>query len=80
VRSLLALLVLSCLLLGVLGAGLLLARQYRQGHQQLEHNTLQTARALAQAVDKQVFKALAIGQAVAASSALGAGELAAFHH
>jgi hypothetical protein len=78
VRSVLTLLVLSCLLPGLLGAIILLTQQYRQGRQQLEQNTLQTARALAQAVDNHVFRARAIAQVLAASEALTTGDLVKF--
>ena len=79
VRSILMLLVLSCLLPGLLGASILLMQQYRQGRQQLEQNTLQTTRALAQAVDNHVLRARAIAQVLAASEALATGDLARFH-
>jgi signal transduction histidine kinase len=79
VRSVLTLLVLSCIVPGLLGVGILLVQQYRQGRQQLELNTLQTARALSQAVDSQLLRAQAIGQVLAASPLLAAGDFAGFH-
>ena len=79
VRSVLTWLVLSCIVPGLVGAGILLVQQYRQGRQQLELNTLQTARALSQAVDSQLLRAQAIGQVLAASPLLAAGDFAGFH-
>ncbi len=78
-RRLLALSLLACLLPGVLGGALLLLYQYRQGQQQLEDSTLQTARALMQAVDYHLMRVQAIAQVLATSDALAAGDLARFH-
>ncbi|WP_051244709.1 hybrid sensor histidine kinase/response regulator [Azohydromonas australica] len=78
-RSLLTSLVLACLLPAVLGATLLFGHEYQAGRANLDRNTVQTARALTQAVDNQLLTAQAIGQVLATSAVLAHGDLAAFH-
>ncbi|HZX33543.1 MAG TPA: cache domain-containing protein, partial [Rhodocyclaceae bacterium] len=79
VRTLLIWLVLACLLPGIIGAGIFLAREYREGRAQLEKDTLQTARALAQAVDNRILRSEALTQGLASSDLLARGDLAGFH-
>ncbi|WP_206047048.1 hypothetical protein, partial [Noviherbaspirillum denitrificans] len=50
VRTVLSWLVASCLLPGIVGACVLFALEYRNAEQQQERDTIQTARALMQAV------------------------------
>lgn len=79
VRAFLLALVLACLLPGVLGASALLAWQYRQGRAQLATSTLQTSRAMVQAVDFHLQKVSAVAQSLSSSHALASGDLARFH-
>lgn len=79
IRGLLLGLVLACLLPGVLGVVLLLAWEYREGRSELEQHTLQTARALLQAVDNQIFQVKALAHGLATADSLARGDLAAFH-
>ena len=78
-RSLLTALVLACLLPAVLGATLLFGHEYRAGRANLDRDTVQTARALAQAMDNQLLTAQAIGQVLATSAVLADGDLTTFH-
>lgn len=79
VRALLLWLVLACLLPGVVGAGALLAYQYRQTHSQIEQTTVMTARALVHAVDNHLNTVLAVALTLAHAQSLQEGRLARFH-
>lgn len=79
VRTLLIWLMLACLLPGVLGAGAILYRSYINERVQLEHDTLQTARALMQTVDAELSKAKAVTQTLATSKYLVTNDFARFH-
>lgn len=79
VRTLLTGLVVACLLPGVIGASLLFAHQYREGRAQQEEDTIQTARALLQAVDSYLLRVQTLGQALATDDALAQGDLGRFH-
>ncbi|HJW24323.1 MAG TPA: ATP-binding protein [Rhodocyclaceae bacterium] len=79
VRTLLIWLVLACLLPGILGAVALFFYEYREGRAQLEKDTIQTARALVQAVDNQILQAQALAEGLASADSLAEGELAKFH-
>ncbi|HZX31968.1 MAG TPA: cache domain-containing protein, partial [Rhodocyclaceae bacterium] len=79
VRTLLIWLVLASLLPGLVGAITLFIYQYREGRAQLENSTLQSARALAHAVDSHLLKVQAVAQALAASDAFANNDLAHFH-
>jgi len=79
VRSLLNCLVVACLLPGVIGATGLLITEYRQQREELRKSTIQTARALGQAVDSHLLRALAVAQVLSASDALARNDLPAFH-
>ncbi|MES2355047.1 MAG: hypothetical protein V4568_11745 [Pseudomonadota bacterium] len=72
-------LVLACLLPGVIGAGLLFAYEYQEDHSQLANNTLQTTRALVQAVDSHLLSAKAIAQVLSTADSLAKQDLARFH-
>jgi len=79
VRKLLMWLVCACLLPGVVGAAALFIYEFRQARAQLERTTLQTARALVQAVDGSLLRVQALAQSLALSEALVRGNLEAFH-
>ena len=79
VRSLLNCLVVACLLPGVIGAAGLLVAEYRQQREELRKSTIQTARALGQAVDSHLLQALAVAQVLSTSNALARKDLATFH-
>jgi hypothetical protein len=79
VRSLLNCLVVACLLPGVIGAAGLLIAEYHQQREELRKSTIQTARALGQAVDSHLLQALAVAQVLSASNALARKDLPAFH-
>jgi len=79
VRALLLWLMLACLLPGALGAGAILYRSYINERVQLEHDTLQTARALMQTVDAELSKAKAVAQTLATSKYLVTNDFARFH-
>lgn len=72
-------LVVASLLPGMVGATVLFVREYLHGRAQLEASTIATARALAQAVDSQLFQAVAIGDALATAKSLQSDDLATFH-
>ena len=79
VRAFLIGLVLACLLPGLVGTVMLFVQEYRDGRTQLERNTIQTARALAQTVDGYLFKAQAIAQALSTARSLTTRDFADFH-
>jgi PAS domain S-box-containing protein len=79
IRAKLAWLVIFCVLPGVLGLLLLLFHYYQQERTQLEREMVQTARALASAVDRELAEAMAASQVLATSPFLAANDLAAFH-
>ncbi len=72
-------LVLASLLPAALAAGLLIVYSYERQRANIEHNTLDTARALTQAVDLQLSSGRTALQALATSPHLASGDLAAFH-
>lgn len=79
VRTFLMWLVLACLLPGVLGATGLFVYQYRQGRAQQAKDTIQTARALVQAVDNHLLRAQAVVETLSVSEALARHDFAVFH-
>lgn len=79
VRTLLLWLVLACFLPGLGGTVFLLLQEYQEGRAQLQQNTLQTTRALVQAVDAQLHLAQQLAQALATSESLARQDFAAFH-
>ncbi len=78
-RTFLSWLVLACLLPGVIGAVALFFYEYRAGRDQQQKDTIQTARALVQAVDNHLLRVQAIAQALSRSDALLAGDFSRFH-
>ena len=79
VRALLLGLVLTCLIPGAVGVGVLVHRTYQEGRTQIEHDTIRTARALVQAVDGQLDKAKVMALALSTSTFFASGDLAGFH-
>jgi diguanylate cyclase (GGDEF)-like protein/PAS domain S-box-containing protein len=79
VRTYLTWLVLACLMPGVLGAAGLFIYQYRQGRAQQANDTIQTARALVQAVDNHLLRAQAVAQTLSVSNAIANHDLARLH-
>ena len=78
VRQFLVCLLLVALLPGVLGALVLMRWQYHQARVQLDRDSMQSARALAQAVDSSLLRAEAMGQTLAHAESLKNGDLRAF--
>lgn len=78
VRLLLTRLVLACLVPGVAAAALFFSYEYRQSRAQQERITEQTAHALVQVVDNQLFRVQAVAQTLARSSALTKRDFASF--
>jgi signal transduction histidine kinase len=72
-------LVLASLLPAALAAGLLIVYSYQRQRANIEHSTLETARALTQAVDQELASGRTALQALATSPYLASGDLAAFH-
>ena len=79
VRVLLIWLVLACLLPMAIGAGILSQFRLQDGRAELQNNTMQTTRALVQALDGQLAKAELVAHALATSDALARHDFAAFH-
>jgi signal transduction histidine kinase len=79
VRTLLLLLVFACLGPGITGAVMLFIHQYQEGRSQQERNTIQTARALVQAVDSHLLRVRAVGETLALESSLAQGDMESFH-
>lgn len=79
VRTILISLVLACLLPGVFGASAILYVSYQRERVQLEVDTIQTARAMAQAVDAELLKAQAAAQAMATSGYLFSEDFVTFY-
>ncbi|HJW25096.1 MAG TPA: PAS domain S-box protein [Rhodocyclaceae bacterium] len=79
VRTFLAWLVLACLLPGVIGAIALFIYQYREGRAEFERSTIQTARALVQAVDHHLLRVQTLALILAADEALARQDFARFH-
>lgn len=65
---------------GVLGVTSFFIYQYRQGLIQQEKDTIQTARALVQAVDNHLLRAQAVAQALSTAETLARRDFAGFHH
>lgn len=80
VRAYLTWLALACLLPGITGAVILFVHEFRVARAQLEQDTLQTARALLQAVDGQLLRAQAVAQSLSTAGSLSRHDLATFHH
>lgn len=72
-------LVAAVLVPAALAAGLLSAYSYNRQRANIEQNTLETARALTQAVDRELASGRTALQALATSPYLDSGDLGAFH-
>ncbi len=72
-------LVLASLLPAVIGAAVLLMYEYGVGRAQQNEDTVQTARALVQAVDAQLLRIEAAAVSLSTSDALMRGDFASFH-
>jgi PAS domain S-box-containing protein len=79
VRSLLIRMMLACFLPGLAAVGFYVVRQYQDGRAQLASTTIQTARAMAQAVDAQLAQGEVLARALATSGSLARRDFAAFH-
>lgn len=79
VRMLLLVLVMACLLPGIIGALAIFRLDFREGRVQLEKDTIQTSRALAQAVDHQIQQVQALAAGLATANPLQEGDFAGFH-
>ena len=79
VRAILVWLVLACMLPGIVGATLILYVSYRSERDQLQRDTIQTARALMQTVDAELSRASAAAQALATAGAISAKDFHALH-
>lgn len=79
VRTVLVGLVLASLMPGLVGAGFLLVREYRQAFAEREKDNVVAARILVQAVDAQLAKARVLAQTLATASAMREGDFAALH-
>lgn len=77
-RSLLIWLVVACLIPGIIGTIVLLLYEYQTGRARLESDTIQTARALAQAVDGHLLKAQIAAQSLATAGSLSKRNFADF--
>jgi signal transduction histidine kinase len=79
IRRKLILLVAVCLIPGCLAVGLLIHGSYHRQRALLEQNMVQTARALALAVDREIASTRAALQTLATSPHLASGDLTAFY-
>lgn len=79
IRFRLAVLVLACVLPVWLAAGSILYFAYQDKRQTIERRTLETARALSLAVDRELASVQAALGALATSPSLASGDFAAFH-
>lgn len=78
-RTLLIWLVLAALLPGMFGAAILFLHQYQEGRAVQDADTLQTARALTQAIDLHLLRSQAAGEAMATAQSLVARDFRTFH-
>ena len=72
--------VLGCLLPSVMLAVFLIVQSYDRRRAELERDTIATARALMQAIDRDLANVEAALKGLARSPHLARGDLAAFHH
>ncbi|MGE5094048.1 MAG: diguanylate cyclase [Betaproteobacteria bacterium] len=79
VRTVLIGLVLASLLPGLIGAGVLLVREYRSGLAEREKDHVAAARMLLRSVDEQLDKARVLAQTLATANATLRGDLPALH-
>src|SRR4051812_21204225 len=79
IRAQLYTLVWACALPAVVGFGLLASHFYERERTQIQQESLITARALIQAVDRDLNTGIIMAQALANSPSLDSGDLAAFY-
>jgi signal transduction histidine kinase/DNA-binding NarL/FixJ family response regulator len=79
INTVLLWLVLACLLPGVVGVAVLFTREYLNARAELERDTIATARAMVQAIDGQLSRAITTCYALSMSGALARGDLGEFH-
>ncbi len=79
IRGTLIWMVIVCLLPAWVGMAVLIQSIYQRERDRAAQNTMQTARALVQAVDRQLAVARTAAEVLSKSAALQAGDLAAFH-
>ncbi|MBI5107370.1 MAG: diguanylate cyclase [Rhodocyclales bacterium] len=79
VRTVLAWVVVGCLLPGMIAAWVLFIREYVEGRAQLEKATIATARALSLAVDSHLLRGMAAAQALSIAVPVARQDVAAFH-
>jgi signal transduction histidine kinase len=72
-------LVAACVLPAALAAALLIVDSYQRERTRIEERTLETARALTQAVDRELVRGQAALEVLARSSALAGGDIAGFY-
>jgi signal transduction histidine kinase/DNA-binding response OmpR family regulator len=78
-RALLLGLLLTCLVPGLAGVGVLIYRVYDDGRRQIERDNVQTARAMVAVVDRQLDAAKIAAVALASSSFMASTDWPAFH-
>lgn len=79
IRYVLVRLALACLLPASLGFAILFVREYLNGRDQLEQETIARARTMVQAVDVQLSRVKTAGLALTTSRVLAQNDLASFH-
>jgi PAS domain S-box-containing protein len=79
IRAWFALLVIACILPAAIAATLLITHSYQRERARVERSTIETARALMQAVDRELSSAQGALQALATSPYLLSGDLLAFY-
>ena len=78
-RDLMLRLLLTCLIPGLVGVGILIYRMYEDGRRQIEKDTIQTARAMVKVVDGQFDEARVAAIALSQSSFIAAENWPGFH-
>lgn len=79
IRSLLTWLVLACLLPGMVGVAFFFFRDYQTGRQQLEKDSVASARALVQVVDGRLHTAKVSAMALSSAGSLARHDFLLFH-
>ena len=79
IRTLLQWLVLACMMPAILGTSILLLHNFSTARVQREEDTLQTSRAMLQAVDAQIAQALLLAATLTTSDALLRRDFEGFH-
>lgn len=79
VRTVLIWLVIACLFPGVIATAFLFISEYRKGRSEQEQATIQTSRALMQAIDSHLLRVQAVAETLATSDTLSRRDFARFH-